>query len=63
MLTPLMIKIREVSLRQYTVAAKAGITESRLSRLCNGHTAPKPEEVRVLARVLRCTPEEIFTGL
>jgi len=60
MITPLMTKIREVSLLQYAVAAKTGITESRLSRLANGHSTPKPEEVRVLARVLRCKPEEIF---
>lgn len=55
-----MMKIREVSLRQYSVAAKAGITESRLSRLANGHAVVKPEEVRVLCRILRCKPEEIF---
>ncbi len=63
MITPLMTKIRAVSLRQYAIAAKAGMTEARLSRLVNGHQSPKPEEARVLARVLRCKPEEIFPGL
>jgi lambda repressor-like predicted transcriptional regulator len=60
LVTPLMIKVRTVSLRQYAIAAKCGITERRFSLMVNGHLKPRPDEVRVIARVLRCSPEEIF---
>lgn len=46
---------------QYAIAAKCGISETRLSRLVRGRADPTEEERRALARVLRAPEARLFT--
>lgn len=45
---------------QTEVAKKAGLSESRLSRIIRGHYAPTDDEKKALARVLRKPVHELF---
>jgi transcriptional regulator with XRE-family HTH domain len=45
---------------QWEIAKKAGLSESRLSRLANGRYPPTEEEARRLATVLGKSPDELF---
>jgi len=45
--------------RQNWLAKKAGIEESRLSRVVNGHVEATKEEIRELARALGVTQRAI----
>jgi len=49
-----------IGLHQGKVAVKAGILESRLSRIINGYIKAKPEERAALSRVLGISEEILF---
>ncbi|WP_433791172.1 helix-turn-helix domain-containing protein [Actinoplanes sp. CA-252034] len=42
-----------------TLASRAGLTQSKVSRIETGHTAANPEDVRRLAEAMRMTPGEV----
>jgi transcriptional regulator with XRE-family HTH domain len=46
--------------RQIEIARKAGIHESRLSKLTNGYVEPTEREKKILSRVLQAPPDELF---
>jgi transcriptional regulator with XRE-family HTH domain len=46
--------------KQFEIAKKAGIHESRLSKLARGHIDATDDEKRALARALRRPVEELF---
>lgn len=46
--------------KQIDVAKKAGIHESRLSKIARGHVEATDDEKRALARVLRKPVDELF---
>jgi len=58
----LQLKMAIVARResQTTVAKKAGVSESRLSRIVHGHSDATMEEKRALARVLRSKVGKLF---
>lgn len=58
--TALRLAILHSGQRQYVIARKAGIHESRFSRLVNGQLQASDEERRRLARVLRRPVPELF---
>jgi transcriptional regulator with XRE-family HTH domain len=41
------------------LAARAGLTQSKVSRIETGHTSANPEDVRRLAEAMRMTPAEV----
>lgn len=45
--------------RQYEIAAKSGISETRLSRIVTGRALPSPDEIERIASALECRPEEL----
>lgn len=45
---------------QTLVAQKAGVQESRLSRIIHGYVSPSDDEKRAIARALRLPVEELF---
>jgi transcriptional regulator with XRE-family HTH domain len=56
----LKIAILESGFSQLEVAKAADIPESRLSHLVNGHREPSDAEARILARVLKRKPKQLF---
>jgi transcriptional regulator with XRE-family HTH domain len=52
--------IAEAGLKQYVVARRAGISETRLSKYIGGVAVPTPDEQARLARVLRRDIPELF---
>lgn len=46
--------------RQIAIAKKAGIHESRFSKIVNGWIDPNVEERAAIARALKTTPEALF---
>jgi transcriptional regulator with XRE-family HTH domain len=56
----LKIAIVESGLSQIEVAKAADLHESRLSHIINGHRDPSGFERRVLARILKRKPADLF---
>ena len=56
----LAIAILDSGKPQIVIAKKAGIHETRLSKIVNGHLEPTDDERKVLARVLRRRVVDIF---
>ena len=56
----LKIAILESGLSQVDVAEAADLHESRLSQLVNGRRKPNDVERKVLARVLKRKPAQLF---
>ena len=44
---------------QYEIAARAGLTQSRLSWIENGHVEPRADELRRIARALGVAQHEL----
>lgn len=59
-ITPLARAIFESRQRQIVIAREAGIHETRLSKIVNGHVNANEDEQEALARVLQTTREELF---
>lgn len=47
-------------IKQHVFAARAGIGESRFSRIVHGHTKATHEEKTAIARAMSMTVEELF---
>jgi DNA-binding XRE family transcriptional regulator len=60
--TPLKMAIFTSGLTQWTVAEKAGIHESRFSKIVRGRLAANDDEKKAIARVLRKRVEELFAS-
>jgi transcriptional regulator with XRE-family HTH domain len=58
--SPLKRAIFNSGKRQIEIARKAGIHESRLSKLANGYVDPTDDEKKSLSRVLHAPPDELF---
>jgi transcriptional regulator with XRE-family HTH domain len=56
----LKIAILESGLSQIAVAKAADMHESHLSHLVNGHREPTDAERKVLARILKRKPVQLF---
>ncbi len=56
----LKIAILESGLSQLELSKAADMHESRLSHLVNGHREPTEAELRVLARLLKRKPAQLF---
>lgn len=52
--------IREKGLKKGYVAKKAGFTADALSSMLHGRKRIKAEDVSLLARALKCTPNELY---
>jgi transcriptional regulator with XRE-family HTH domain len=60
MATKLKLAIVNYGKPMYRLAMKAGMSESRLSRLSTGLFKPKPEEAEILSKLLNVPTEELF---
>jgi ribosome-binding protein aMBF1 (putative translation factor) len=49
-------------LSQQDLAVKSGVTEATISRIANGHPAPRPSTVRELAQALGVSPVWLLYG-
>jgi transcriptional regulator with XRE-family HTH domain len=58
--TKLRIRILERNLKQYEVAAKAGIHPTRISEYCTGHKPIPARDLPLLAEALNCDPNDII---
>jgi len=56
----LKIAIVESGLSQVDIAELADLHESRMSQLVNGRRKPRDAERKVLARILKRKPAELF---
>lgn len=56
----LVLAILDRETTQIEVARKAGIHESRLSRLVNGHDEPTADEKKAIAKALRTSIDQLF---
>ena len=63
MITPLKLAILNHSLPMYRIALKAGINETRLSRLSTGLFKAKEEEKKTLSKVLGAPASELFEAV
>ncbi len=59
-ITPIARAIFEAGKLQIVVARRAGIHETRLSKIVNGHVPANEDEQKALARVLRRPRHELF---
>jgi transcriptional regulator with XRE-family HTH domain len=58
-LNPIKLARLESGMTQWAVAHRAGISESRLSRIENGLISPSPDVLRKIASVLRLPVEKL----
>jgi transcriptional regulator with XRE-family HTH domain len=58
--TPLRMAIFVSGQKQFEIAKKAGIAESRMSKLARGHEDATDDEMKALARVLRKPVGDLF---
>ena len=58
--TALKLAMIERRVRQITVAHRAGIHESRFSKIVNGHDQARADEKAAIARVLRKPVDQLF---
>lgn len=58
--TPLRLAMFNSGKKQIVIAKSAGIHESRLSKIANGHIVASDDEKRHLARVLRLSVDALF---
>lgn len=58
--TPLRTAIFNSGQRQIAIAKRAGMHESRLSKIAHGYLAASDDEKKTLARILRRPVEELF---
>lgn len=58
--TPLRLAIFHSGQKQFVIAKKAKLAESRLSVLANGRDTPKTAEAERIAKVLRLSVQELF---
>jgi len=56
----LKMAVVRLGVPQYVVAKRAGLSETRLSRIVQGRLQPTPDERRRLARVLGASENELF---
>ena len=56
----LVIAMLDREVTQIEVAKKAGLSESRLSRIVNGHDAPTRNEKESIAKALRRPVDAVF---
>lgn len=59
-LTPLRIALITNDKRQFEIANRAGMHQSRLSLVVNGHQAPTEKEAKAIARALRTSVHVLF---
>lgn len=60
MRTPLQIALFEAGIPQYRIAQRAGIDETRLSRVAVGRIKPTPDERRRIAAAVGKAEAELF---
>lgn len=56
----LIVAIIDRNTSQIVLAKKAGIHETRLSKIVNGHIEPTPDEKKAIARALRTPVTVLF---
>jgi transcriptional regulator with XRE-family HTH domain len=63
MATPLKRALVESGEPQYRIAARSGMTETRLSRLATGRASATLDERKRLAKTLNTTPEKLLLAV
>ncbi len=58
--TQLKIALLGRALRQFEVARRTGMSETRLSRIVQGRAEPTEAEKAALSRELGATPQDLF---
>ncbi len=53
-------RIALLGLKKKFVAKEAGYTEQQFSNMLNGRKVIRPEDISTLAKVLKCTPNDLF---
>lgn len=58
--TKLLIAYKSKDWRAYELAKKAGIETTRFCRIVTGKLAARPDEKRILSKILRIAQKDLF---
>ena len=53
-------KREKLGYKQYKIAERLGISTRHYARLENGERKAKDEEIKILANIFNCLPEELY---